>query len=85
MSVIAEVVRLHVAFRQQSVVHDVTFTLPDTGITVLVGRSGSGKTTLLRTFNRLNEEFPDSRTTGTLRLNLGKGLQDIYAPTALPL
>jgi len=36
------------------ILHDVTFTVPDGGITVLLGPSGSGKTTILRLLNRLD-------------------------------
>jgi putative ABC transport system ATP-binding protein len=40
------------------ILHDVSFVVPDGGITVLLGPSGSGKTTLLRLLNRL--EVPTS-------------------------
>jgi branched-chain amino acid transport system ATP-binding protein len=36
------------------VVRDVSFTVPDAGITVLLGRNGAGKSTLLRTIAGLN-------------------------------
>lgn len=45
-------------------------------ITSLIGPSGCGKTTLLRCFNRINERYPNVRTTGEIRV-LG---QEIYDP-----
>ncbi len=44
-------------------------------ITALIGPSGCGKTTLLRCFNRINERYPNVRTTGEITI-LG---QNIYA------
>src|SRR6187402_1816125 len=45
-----------------AVLVDVTGTVPDGGITVILGASGSGKSTLLRCCNRL-----DAPTSGTVR------------------
>jgi len=45
-------------------------------ITSLIGPSGCGKTTLLRCFNRINERYPNVRTTGEVRV-LG---HDIHNP-----
>lgn len=50
-------------------------------ITLIIGRSGSGKTTLLRAINRLNEIFPDCRTSGGISLQLADGNLDVYAPS----
>lgn len=54
------------------------------GATFVMGRSGAGKTTLLRVFNRLNECFPGSRTTGEVLLHLDGGVVRPYADD-LPL
>jgi phosphate transport system ATP-binding protein len=54
---------------------DVTLAIRSGVITSLIGPSGCGKTTLLRCFNRVNERYPDVRTTGAIEI-LG---QDIYA------
>ena len=43
-------------------VQDVTGTIPDEGVTVVIGPSGAGKSTLLRTCNRL-----EAPTSGTVR------------------
>ena len=45
-------------------------------ITAIIGPSGCGKSTLLRTFNRMNDLTPNTRTDGVVRLDG----QDIYAP-----
>jgi putative ABC transport system ATP-binding protein len=45
----------HVGLRidGHDILHDLSFAVPDDGITVLLGPSGSGKTTVLRLLNRL--------------------------------
>jgi phosphate transport system ATP-binding protein len=74
----AVVEHLSVGFGPRPVLQDVHLTLEKGKLYVLVGRSGAGKTTLLRSFNRLNECFPECRTQGSLRLNLGTRWVDIY-------
>ena len=76
LSVLAE--GLTVSFGGRTVLSDVAFDVPATGLSVVVGRSGSGKTTLLRALNRLNETLPGCRTRGRVRLDLGQGLEDVY-------
>lgn len=44
-------------------------------ITSLIGPSGCGKTTLLRSFNRINERFPNVTTKGVITI-LGKNILD---------
>lgn len=70
---------LTVSFAGRVAVDAVSLDLPRRGVSVFVGRSGSGKTTLLRAFNRLNEEFPHCVTTGRVELDLGRGLEAVYA------
>ncbi len=55
---------------------NVTLPIGCQGITAFIGPSGCGKTTLLRLINRMNDLVPDTRLTGTIRIN---GV-DIYAP-----
>ena len=86
---VACALRLHhleVAFADRVVVRDVSLDVPGQGLTVLVGRSGSGKTTLLRAMNRLNEAYPQCRTTGQVEADLGAGLVPLYpeAGVAVP-
>ena len=69
---------LEVAFSGRTVLSDVAFDAGAKGLSVVVGRSGSGKTTLLRALNRLNETLPGCRTRGRVRLDLGRGLEDVY-------
>ena len=45
-------------------------------ITAFIGPSGCGKTTLLRLINRMNDLVPQTRMTGTIRINGA----DIYDP-----
>ncbi|MFI6726139.1 ABC transporter ATP-binding protein [Streptomyces sp. R-74717] len=54
-------------------VHDLSLTMPEGGITVLVGSSGCGKTTTLRMINRMVEP-----TSGTIRLG-GKDILEADA------
>jgi len=70
---------LHVSFGKTEILHGVSLEAPARGVTMLTGRSGSGKTTLLRALNRLNETFPDCRTSGSVEMELGSGPEDIYA------
>ena len=69
---------LHVAFGKTKILHGVSLEAPARGVTMLTGRSGSGKTTLLRALNRLNETFPGCRTSGSVEIDLGRGMEDIY-------
>lgn len=67
-----------VSFGQRQVLQDIQITLEKGKLHVLIGRSGAGKTTFLRSFNRLNEYFPDCRTEGSMRLNIRDQWVDIY-------
>jgi atypical dual specificity phosphatase len=53
-----------VAFGEQAVLDDVTFELPATGMTVLVGPAGCGKSTLVRTLAGFNDCHPSLTTWG---------------------
>jgi phosphate transport system ATP-binding protein len=45
----------------------VTLDIQPRKVTALIGPSGCGKSTLLRTLNRMNDEIPGCRTTGSVR------------------
>jgi putative ABC transport system ATP-binding protein len=57
-----ELERVRLVIDDQEVLHDISLTVPEGGITVLLGPSGAGKTMILRLLNRL--EVP---TAGTVR------------------
>jgi putative ABC transport system ATP-binding protein len=57
-----ELDRVRLVIDDQEVLHDISLTVPEGGITVLLGPSGAGKTMILRLLNRL--EVP---TAGTVR------------------
>jgi phosphate transport system ATP-binding protein len=49
-------------------------------VTAIIGPSGCGKSTLLRCFNRMHEEIPGARATGSVMF----GDMDLYSATADP-
>ncbi len=62
-------------------VRDVNLTIVRNRITAIIGPSGCGKSTLLRSFNRMNDLLPSSRTVGRVLLDG----QDIYDPSVDPV
>ncbi|MBN9332593.1 ABC transporter ATP-binding protein [Devosia sp.] len=80
-----EIEHLSKLFDETCVVDDVSMTIPDGALVVIVGTSGSGKTTLLRMINRLVEPSSgriliDGRDTSTipaheLRRQIGYAIQ----------
>jgi phosphate transport system ATP-binding protein len=54
---------------------DITVGIRHGLITSLIGPSGCGKTTLLRCVNRVNERYPEVRTTGEIQV-LGRNIYD---------
>lgn len=56
-----------VAFNGRTVLDEVSFELPEMGMTLLVGPSGGGKSTLLRTLAGLNSAHPALDTWGTAK------------------
>ena len=75
---------LSVSFDDSPVLTNVTCTIRQSELTVIVGRSGSGKSTLLRAVNRLNECFPGCSTTGDVNISLRDGQLDVYAASTSP-
>jgi phosphate transport system ATP-binding protein len=60
---------LNAYFGELRAVKDVSVALNDRSVTAIIGPSGCGKSTLLRCFNRLHEEVPKARVTGSVTLD----------------
>ncbi|MGP8159138.1 MAG: phosphate ABC transporter ATP-binding protein PstB [Thermoplasmata archaeon] len=56
-------------YGRKQVLYDVTLDLPDAAVTAIIGPSGCGKSTFLRCLNRLHEELPRARVSGTILLD----------------
>jgi phosphate transport system ATP-binding protein len=64
-----EVRELNAWYGDRQALYDVSLDLEDRATTAIIGPSGCGKSTFLRCLNRLHEETPGARTTGTIRLD----------------
>jgi phosphate transport system ATP-binding protein len=64
---------LNVWYGEHHTLRGITTDIPARGITAIIGPSGCGKTTLLRSLNRLLEETPDVRVSGSILLD-GKNI-----------
>jgi phosphate transport system ATP-binding protein len=60
---------LNVSYDGQSVLKDISFSIPRNQITAIIGPSGCGKTTLLRSINRMTETTDGARVSGEVRFN----------------
>jgi phosphate transport system ATP-binding protein len=58
-------------------IKDVSLEYAPNRVTAMIGPSGSGKSTVLRCLNRMHEEIPGARATGTVMLDS----DDIYGST----
>jgi phosphate transport system ATP-binding protein len=67
---------LNAYYGNQHAVKGVTITFPANEVTALIGPSGSGKSTVVRCINRMHEELPGARATGTITLDN----VDVYGP-----
>jgi phosphate transport system ATP-binding protein len=65
-----------VFYGEKQAVASVDLAILEDEVTALIGPSGCGKSTLLRCFNRMNDDIPGCRVTGSLTLE-GK---EIYSP-----
>src|SRR5437870_5311516 len=61
----------------QQAVKDLSIEFAPNQVTAIIGPSGCGKSTLVRCLNRMHEEIPGARATGSVRLDE----QDVYAPS----
>jgi len=62
-------------YGETQALHEINLTIRPRSVTALIGPSGCGKSTFLRSLNRLNDIIPDTKHTGTIRLDG----EDIYA------
>ena len=60
---------LNAWYGRKQVLYDLSLDLPEAAVTAIIGPSGCGKSTFLRCLNRLHEEIPRNRMTGTILLD----------------
>ena len=72
---------LRAGFRDVTVLHGLTATLPARSVTAVIGPSGCGKSTFVRCLNRLHELVPSAWVMG----RVGLGGDDIYADAVDPV
>jgi len=65
---------VNVYYGHQQVLKNISLTIPDNSLTVVIGPSGCGKTTLLKVLNRLLDEVEEAKVEGQVLLDN----QDIY-------
>lgn len=60
---------LRVYYQDFLALKDVNLEIPENRVTAIIGPSGCGKSTLLRSFNRMNDSIPGTRTEGKVLFN----------------
>ncbi len=65
-------------FYDHCVLKDITIRIKTNSITAITGPSGQGKSSFLMTINRLWENIEGAKIKGDIKINFGKGLQNIY-------
>ncbi|MBO0767711.1 MAG: phosphate ABC transporter ATP-binding protein [Solirubrobacterales bacterium] len=68
---------LNAYYGSQHAVKGIDIHFPANEVTALIGPSGSGKSTVVRCINRMHEEIPGARATGSVTLND----VDLYGPS----
>lgn len=66
---------LNLSYGKFQALKDININLKSQAITALIGPSGCGKSTFLRCLNRMNDEVPGARVTGSVTLD-GKNIYD---------
>ena len=64
-----QTIGLNAWYGRKQVLYDLSLDLPEAAVTAIIGPSGCGKSTFLRCLNRLHEELPRNRMTGTILLD----------------
>jgi phosphate transport system ATP-binding protein len=64
-----EVRELNAYYGQQHAIKNLSINFPPNEATALIGPSGSGKSTVVRCINRMHEEIPGARATGSVKLD----------------
>ncbi|HYB78320.1 MAG TPA: phosphate ABC transporter ATP-binding protein PstB [Thermoplasmata archaeon] len=62
-------VDLNAWYGRKQALYDISLDVPDHAVTAVIGPSGCGKSTFLRCLNRLHEEIPRARVSGTILLD----------------
>jgi phosphate transport system ATP-binding protein len=75
-----EIAGLSAWYGNDRVLADVHMTIEPGNVTAIIGPSGCGKSTLLRCLNRMHEEVPNARASGSVLF----GDWDLYAPDSDP-
>lgn len=61
-----EVQSLNVWYGKNQALHNINLQIDPLGVTALIGPSGCGKSTFLRSLNRMNDELPGTRVSGSI-------------------
>ncbi|HEV2238680.1 MAG TPA: phosphate ABC transporter ATP-binding protein PstB [Ktedonobacterales bacterium] len=75
-----EVRNLNAWYGKTQALFDITVSFAPNSVTAMIGPSGCGKSTFVRCLNRMHEEVPDARATGTVLV----AETDIYSRSILP-
>ncbi len=70
---------LNCYFGKVHAIRNISLTIPEHSVVAIIGPSGCGKSTFLRSINRMHELVPQSKITGTLKLDES----NIYAMDAV--
>jgi phosphate transport system ATP-binding protein len=64
-----EVRELNAWYARRQALYDVSLDIPEGAVTAIIGPSGCGKSTFLRCLNRMHEETPGGRISGSILLD----------------
>lgn len=66
---------LNVFIDKNHILKDIDLKIPEKSITCIIGPSGCGKSTLLKTFNRMHDESPEVKVSGSVVVD-GRNIYD---------